>query len=173
MAEKHMPVSEARQQLPGLCKQAGSRMTRYIITQHGQPQAVMLGYKDYLSMKAAVELLQRPELVADIETGLAQLRRGERLSQEEAERRLQELKQAAEATNPPARVAEHPLAEVSRNLQVNTQNPVWMGVMCGDLSSKCEIPLPGIGVWRFEPDTRRRKRPSPTGTGPFAARKSK
>ncbi|MEP7363107.1 MAG: type II toxin-antitoxin system prevent-host-death family antitoxin [Acidobacteriota bacterium] len=77
MKESTKPISEVRQKLPALAKAADERMARVVITQQGRPQAVLLGYEDYLGMKTAVELLSRPGLVEGMETASAELERGE------------------------------------------------------------------------------------------------
>jgi len=85
MAEQVKSITDARQGLPGLSHNAGKRMERYIITQQGQPQSVLLGYKDYQGMVAAVELLHQPAALANLHRGLQQLREGEGLTFEEME----------------------------------------------------------------------------------------
>lgn len=59
MSEKLKSVSEARRTLPSLSKSAQDKMDRYIITQQGQPQSVLLGYRDYQALKHSVNLLRR------------------------------------------------------------------------------------------------------------------
>ncbi len=85
MAEQVKSITDARQGLPGLSRNAGERMERYIITQQGQPQSVLLGYKDYLGMVAAVELLHQPAALANLHRGLEQLHEGAGLTFEQME----------------------------------------------------------------------------------------
>jgi PHD/YefM family antitoxin component YafN of YafNO toxin-antitoxin module len=85
MAERMKSITDARQGLPGLSQTAGERMERYIITQKGQPQSVLLGYKDYQGMVAAVELLHQPAALANLHRGLQQLRKGSGTTFEEME----------------------------------------------------------------------------------------
>lgn len=94
MPEEVKSISEARQTLSALSKSARTRMNRYIITQKGQPQSVLLGYKDYQGLMFAAELLGRPELVESIKSGLSDLRSGRRISAVEMERRLKEHRRA-------------------------------------------------------------------------------
>jgi PHD/YefM family antitoxin component YafN of YafNO toxin-antitoxin module len=90
MPEQHTSISEARKNLPKLSQAAKTRMDRYIITHQGQPQSVLLGYKEYLGMKAALELLHRPEIMEDIEVGLKDFEGGgERLSPGEVRKQLE------------------------------------------------------------------------------------
>lgn len=89
MPEQHTSISEARKNLPKLSQAAKTRMDRYIITHQGQPQSVLLGYKEYQGMKAALELLHRPEIMADIDAGLKDFESGgERMSPEEVRKQL-------------------------------------------------------------------------------------
>ena len=77
MKELTKPISEVRQKLPALARADQERMARVVITQQGRPQAVLLGYEDFLGMKTAVELLRRPGLAAGMEEASAELERGE------------------------------------------------------------------------------------------------
>jgi PHD/YefM family antitoxin component YafN of YafNO toxin-antitoxin module len=98
MPEHLKSISEARKNLPGLSQAAQKRMDRYVITHQGQPQSVLLGYEEYQGMKAATELLHRPEVVESIKTGLKELESNRRLSPEEVRNRLRERAQASETS---------------------------------------------------------------------------
>ena len=76
MPERLTSISKARAKLPRLSQTAQKRLDRYIITLQGQPQSVLIGYDEYQSMKAAVELIQRPDVVEDIKAGLKELKEG-------------------------------------------------------------------------------------------------
>ena len=76
MPERLTSISKARAKLPRLSQTAQKRLDRYIITLQGQPQSVLIGYDEYQSMKAAVELMQRPDVVEDIKAGLKELEEG-------------------------------------------------------------------------------------------------
>jgi len=66
-----------------LSRFAQARNDRYVIHDAGQPQSVLLGYKEYQGLNAALDLLRRPEELEDIRVGLAQLNAGERLTWDE------------------------------------------------------------------------------------------
>jgi PHD/YefM family antitoxin component YafN of YafNO toxin-antitoxin module len=85
MAEQMKSITDARQGLPGLSHNAGERMERYVITQQGQPQSVLLGYRDYQGMVAAVDLLHQPATLANLHRGIQRLREGEGMTFEEME----------------------------------------------------------------------------------------
>jgi PHD/YefM family antitoxin component YafN of YafNO toxin-antitoxin module len=76
MPERLTSISKARAKLPRLSQTAQKHFDRYIITLQGQPQSVLIGYDEYQTMKAAVELMQRPDMVEDIKAGLKELDEG-------------------------------------------------------------------------------------------------
>lgn len=73
---KTIPVSEARQKLPVLVSRMRKLMERVIITRKGTPEAVLMGMDEYESWTETLELLSRPESVAGIREGLADLAKG-------------------------------------------------------------------------------------------------
>lgn len=95
MAEEFTSITEARKLLPRLSQTVQRGGERYIITNQGEPQAVLLGYKDYKGLLAAVELLNRPRDLRNLEEGLAQT---ERLSSDQLRTNL-----AARRKSPVAR----------------------------------------------------------------------
>lgn len=162
MPEKLVPVSEARQKLPGLSTAAKTKMDRYLITQHGQPQSVLLGYHDYQSMKAAVDLLQRPQAIEDIGAGLSQLRAGERLSPEAAEQRLRELTQAGETRELAAELAKGSGLDAKL---VTTVVELLVNKMISDFSAKRQTHIPGVGVAKITaPGGKPKARPKGTSS---------
>lgn len=93
MPEEYTPISQARQNLPKLARDAQRRIKRYVITHQGMPEAVLLGYEDYRALKAVSQLAQRPERMASLEKGLDEARTGRTIPLEKAH---QKLKRAAE-----------------------------------------------------------------------------
>jgi PHD/YefM family antitoxin component YafN of YafNO toxin-antitoxin module len=77
MSVTYKAIGEARQGLLSLSQSAKNKLERFVITQNGQPQSVLLGYRDYMGMLEAIKLLQRPDLVQEITNGLTALRSGE------------------------------------------------------------------------------------------------
>ena len=73
---KTVPVSEARQTLPGLVSRMRRLMDRVIITRNGKPEAVMMAFEEYESWVETLELLSSPESVQGIREGLEDLRAG-------------------------------------------------------------------------------------------------
>jgi PHD/YefM family antitoxin component YafN of YafNO toxin-antitoxin module len=90
MSERTTSISKARAKLPRLSQTAQKRMDRHIITLQGEPQSVLIGYDEYQSMKAAVQLLQRPDIVQDIKAGLNELDEGNGVPLSEMKARVRE-----------------------------------------------------------------------------------
>src|SRR5437016_6121017 len=99
MAEKMKSISEARQNLPTLSQTAQKQMDRFIITHQGQPQSVLIGYDEYRGMKAAGDLLHRPDVVESIKTGLKDLAEGRRLSGEEMKKRISDRSRSSDTSD--------------------------------------------------------------------------
>ena len=98
MPERLTSISKARANLPRLSQSAQKRLDRYIITLQGQPQSVLIGYDEYRSMKAAVELMQRPDIVEDIKAGLKELDEGKGVPMSEMKARVQQARRARETS---------------------------------------------------------------------------
>ncbi len=105
MPERLTSISNARANLPQLSQSAQKRLDRYIITLQGQPQSVLIGYDEYRSMKAAVELMQRPDVVEDIRAGLKQLDEGKGVPLSEMKARVLQASRAKETSRLAAELA--------------------------------------------------------------------
>jgi antitoxin YefM len=90
MPERLTSTSKARAKLRRLSQTAQKSLDRYIITVRGEPQSVLIGYDEYQSMKAALELMQRPEVVEDIKAGLKELDEGKGVPVTEIKARVRE-----------------------------------------------------------------------------------
>jgi PHD/YefM family antitoxin component YafN of YafNO toxin-antitoxin module len=88
MAEQLKSIAEARENLSTLSKDAHGKMDRFVITNQGKPQSVLIGYHDYQSMRASEELLLRPGALASIGRGLEQVERGQMLTPEQVKAAL-------------------------------------------------------------------------------------
>jgi PHD/YefM family antitoxin component YafN of YafNO toxin-antitoxin module/mRNA-degrading endonuclease RelE of RelBE toxin-antitoxin system len=96
MPERLTSTSKARAKLRRLSQTAQKSLDRYIITVRGEPQSVLIGYDEYQSMKAAVELMQRPEVVEDIKAGLKELDEGKGVPLTEMKARVREASRLKE-----------------------------------------------------------------------------
>ena len=75
MAEQFKSITDVRKHLPQLSQAVQAGGDRFVITNQGRPQAVLLGYGEYKGLMAAVELLNRPRELARLEQGLQQTRK--------------------------------------------------------------------------------------------------
>ena len=101
MPEQQTSISDARQNLPTLSQTAEARLNRYVITLQGKPQSVLLGYKDYQGLKAAADLLGKPQVVEDLTTGLKEIESGQRLTLAEVKKHLNDQIPRASAIDDP------------------------------------------------------------------------
>jgi len=79
MAEKVTSLGVAVKNLPELSQLAESEWDRYVITNVGRPQSVLISYQEYQGMKETLELLQNPEAVTQINEGLRDLSKRKRV----------------------------------------------------------------------------------------------
>ena len=136
-------ISEARQHLPTLCQTAGTRLNRYIITVQGEPKSVLLGYKDYQGLKAAAELLNRPELAADVKRGLKEIDDGQRMSLEEVRKHLKEHAIASDMKDLAAELGGKSGVDADT---VATVMGVFFDKVRDDFSSIGKFDIPGLGI---------------------------
>jgi PHD/YefM family antitoxin component YafN of YafNO toxin-antitoxin module len=82
--EKTLSITSARSQLLKLSKQVARHMDRYVLTNKGQAETVLLSVGEYKGLRAAAELAAHPEVIAATVQGFEQLSRGEGMTLEEA-----------------------------------------------------------------------------------------
>jgi len=99
--DKTLSVTSARQQLLKLTKDVRRRMDRVVLTNKGEAEAVLMSVGEYNSLKAAAELVMRPDILKATEEGFAQIERGEGIRLEEA---FPPASKPSAQTNPPAPV---------------------------------------------------------------------
>ena len=78
-----LPLTEARARLPELVANAQVAHKRYEITRNGHPVAVLVGFDDYEALTETLAVLADAELLHAVREGLAQLRMGDVLNEEE------------------------------------------------------------------------------------------
>ena len=86
--DQHISIKDLRPQLPKVVDKADQEMARYIITKHGQPTAVLLGYVDYLGLVETIIELSDPENVKEIQKGIRQIEKGQTVSLESVKKKL-------------------------------------------------------------------------------------
>ena len=82
--EKTLSITSARSQLLKLSKQVFRHMDRYVLTNKGVAETVLVSVSEYKSLQAAAELLARPDVLAATLRGFEEIERGEGLSFERA-----------------------------------------------------------------------------------------
>jgi antitoxin YefM len=71
-----VPVGDARDSFSRLLAQVERTHERVTITRHGNPVAVILAAEDLAALEETAEILSRPDTVAAIQEGLAELDAG-------------------------------------------------------------------------------------------------
>jgi PHD/YefM family antitoxin component YafN of YafNO toxin-antitoxin module len=142
MAERRTSISNARAKLPDLSRSAQKRMERHIITLQGEPQSVLIGYHEYQSMSAAVQMLQRPEILQDIKTGLNELDEGKGVPLSEMKARVREAAKKKETSKLAEELAV--ISGVNSQTVENILEHYGEKMMHLVSSSKC-IFIPGVG----------------------------
>ena len=77
------PLAEVRQDLSRFVEEAVTTHARFDITRNGKRAAVLLAADDYDSLIETLDVLSDPELVRDIQRGLAEAEAGETVSHEQ------------------------------------------------------------------------------------------
>ena len=142
MPERLTSTSKARAKLRRLSQTAQKSLDRYTITVRGEPQSVLIGYDEYQSMKAAVELMQRPEVVEDIKAGLKELDEGKGVPMSEMKARVHDAVRLRE-TN---KLAEELAVESGVDSRIVETVMIHLGEkMMNVFSSKGSLFIPGVG----------------------------
>lgn len=97
--EKTLSITSARGQLLKLSKQVARHMDRYVLTNKGQAETVLLSVGEYRGLRAAAELAAHPEVIAATLQGFEQIKRGEGIRLQDA------FPENGQPRSPTARVA--------------------------------------------------------------------
>ncbi len=65
-------ITEARKDLLHLIDRVEGGLYRFMVTRHGKPVAVVLGYEEYSRMIETLKLMEDPEMAHDIRRGSAE-----------------------------------------------------------------------------------------------------
>ncbi len=71
-----IPATEARQQLLPLLDRVEGGSYRFMVTRHGKPVAVVLGYEEYARMAETLKLLEDRRFSQQLGQGLSQAQAG-------------------------------------------------------------------------------------------------
>lgn len=78
-----LPLADARARLSEIVSDAETTHERFEITRNGRLAAVLLGADDYEAMRETIAVLSDSELVESVREGLAELRAGAGLTEQE------------------------------------------------------------------------------------------
>jgi prevent-host-death family protein len=77
-AMKTLPLSEAKAQLSRIVDDVCGRDERVTITRNGKPAAVLVSPDEFESWRETIDILSKPELLAEIRAGVRALKRARR-----------------------------------------------------------------------------------------------
>lgn len=76
MGTQIIPASKLRSQILKLVKNLEKAPDQYIITHNGEPAATLMSYEEYRSLLATLDVINYPELAANIRESRNDKRRG-------------------------------------------------------------------------------------------------
>lgn len=74
---KTVPVRELRSNLSSLLDDVSDRRDHVLVTRNGTPAAALVPIDEYEALEETAEILSDPDALSALETGLAELERGE------------------------------------------------------------------------------------------------
>lgn len=92
---KTVPVRELRSNLSSLLDSVSDRRDHVLVTRNGSPAAVLVPVDEYEALEETAEVLSDPDALAALETGLAEIERGETIDLTALRRELAERRAAA------------------------------------------------------------------------------
>lgn len=85
---KTVPVRELRSRLAEVLSDVSDRRDHVVVTRNGRPTAALVPVDEYEALEESAEILSDPDAIAAIETGLAELHRGEVIDLEDLRKDL-------------------------------------------------------------------------------------
>jgi len=92
---KTVPVRELRSNLSSLLDDVSDRRDHVLVTRNGTPAAALVPIDEYEELEETAEILSDPDALAALETGLAEIERGETVTLAELRIELAELRPTA------------------------------------------------------------------------------
>jgi antitoxin YefM len=87
---KVVPVREFRRRLSELLGDVADRRDHVLVTRNGRPAAALVPIDEYEALEETAEILSDRDALGALDTGLAELERGETVSLEDLRRELAE-----------------------------------------------------------------------------------
>jgi antitoxin YefM len=91
---KTVPVRDFRSNLAQVLSDVADRRDQVVVTRNGRPAVALVPVDEYEALEETAEILSDPDALVAIETGLAELARGEVVSLDEVRRELAERRAA-------------------------------------------------------------------------------
>jgi prevent-host-death family protein len=92
---KTVPVRELRNNLSSLLDDVSNRRDHVLVTRNGAPAAVLVPIDEYEALEETAEVLSDTDALAALETGLAEIERGETITLAELRSELADRRPAA------------------------------------------------------------------------------
>jgi prevent-host-death family protein len=92
---KTVPVRELRNNLSSLLDDVSDRRDHVLVTRNGAPAAVLVPIDEYEALEETAEVLSDADALAALETGLAEIERGETIALAELRSELADRRPAA------------------------------------------------------------------------------
>jgi prevent-host-death family protein len=92
---KTVPVRELRNNLSSLLDDVSDRRDHVLVTRNGAPAAVLVPIDEYEALEETAEVLSDTDALAALETGLAEIERGETITLAELRSELADRRPAA------------------------------------------------------------------------------
>lgn len=77
---KTVPVRELRSNLSSLLDDVSDRRDHVLVTRNGAPAAALIPIDEYEALEETAEILSDPDALSALETGLAEIERGETIT---------------------------------------------------------------------------------------------
>ena len=91
---KIVPARELRAKLSDFLNDVADRRDHVLVTRNGRPAAALVPVDEYEALEESAEILSDADALAAIETGLAEIQRGETVTLEDLRRELAERRPA-------------------------------------------------------------------------------
>lgn len=92
---KTVPVRELRSNLSSLLDDVSDRREHVLVTRSGTPTAALVPIGEYEALEESAEILSDPDALAALESGLAEIERGETVTLAELRSELAERRPTA------------------------------------------------------------------------------
>lgn len=91
---KNVSARELRADLAHMLDEVADRREHVVVTRRGRPAAVLIPVDEYEALEETAEILSDPGTLGAIDTGLAEIERGETVALEEIQAQLAARRQA-------------------------------------------------------------------------------